>query len=265
MSTGPAATMPPAPRIPLTLIVAATPSLGIGANGALPWPPLKKEMGYFARVTKRVPATPVAPAGGPVRKNAVIMGRKTWESIPPRFRPLKDRINIVVSREPGKIVGGGGAGTGSAAPNFSRHLNGANVAAPPAAAEAAAEVNGEQVVAAASVQGAVAKLRELDDAGVLGRAYVIGGAQLYKAALEMEEARYVLLTRMGREYACDTTFPVDVVGKGEGANGWVRRGNDVLGEFVGEEVEKGSVREVAKVDGVEEEVQFEFCLFEKEG
>ena len=41
--------------IPLTLIVAATVKNGIGKNGGLPWPMLKKEMAYFARVTKRVP------------------------------------------------------------------------------------------------------------------------------------------------------------------------------------------------------------------
>ena len=37
----------------LTIIVAATNAMGIGRCGALPWPSLKKEMAYFARVTKR--------------------------------------------------------------------------------------------------------------------------------------------------------------------------------------------------------------------
>lgn len=37
----------------LTLIVAATSKMGIGRGGTLPWTGLKKEMAYFARVTKR--------------------------------------------------------------------------------------------------------------------------------------------------------------------------------------------------------------------
>lgn len=45
-------TMPPTRE--LTLIVAATSKMGIGLNGTLPWTGLKKEMAYFARVTKRV-------------------------------------------------------------------------------------------------------------------------------------------------------------------------------------------------------------------
>lgn len=67
----------------VTLVLAATtPKLGIGMNGGLPWR-LKKEMQYFKNVTR----------GG-----AVLMGRKTWESIPPKFRPLPGRQNIVISR-----------------------------------------------------------------------------------------------------------------------------------------------------------------------
>jgi len=71
-----------------TIIVAATKSNGIGQSGKLPWK-LSKEMAYFARVTSS------APDG---RMNAVIMGRKTWESIPAKFKPLSKRFNVVVSR-----------------------------------------------------------------------------------------------------------------------------------------------------------------------
>ena len=41
----------------LTLIVAATRNMGIGRAGTLPWTGLKREMAYFARVTKRLPDT----------------------------------------------------------------------------------------------------------------------------------------------------------------------------------------------------------------
>ncbi|KDQ63570.1 hypothetical protein JAAARDRAFT_120211 [Jaapia argillacea MUCL 33604] len=72
----------------LTLIVAATRTNGIGQNSRLPWR-LPLEMAYFARVTSN------APEG---HMNAVIMGRNTWESIPSKFRPLKNRANVVISR-----------------------------------------------------------------------------------------------------------------------------------------------------------------------
>ncbi|KAF8213071.1 dihydrofolate reductase-like domain-containing protein [Mycena galopus ATCC 62051] len=53
-------------------------------------------MAYFARVTSN------APEGA---SSAVIMGRNTWESIPTKFRPLKNRVNIVVSRNASYDVG----------------------------------------------------------------------------------------------------------------------------------------------------------------
>lgn len=185
---------PKMPPTPLTLIVAATPKNGIGKNGSLPWPMLKKEMAYFARVTKRLPAsTP------PSSRNAVIMGRKTWASIPPKFRPLKDRTNIVVS-------------------SLSREeLEGAT----------------DEVIVAGSIQAGLADLERRAREGrspALGRAFVIGGAGVYGAALGMEGARNVLLTRVRREYECDTFFP-DLE-----AEGWERRERGELEEFVGEDV-----------------------------
>ena len=56
----------------------------IGHNNQLPWH-LPEDMARFKRLTSGWP---------------VIMGRKTWDSLPPRFRPLPNRTNIVVTRQP---------------------------------------------------------------------------------------------------------------------------------------------------------------------
>jgi dihydrofolate reductase len=85
-------TMPP-PQ--LTLVVAATLKNGLGVNGVLPWR-LSREMAYFARVTK---SSGIPSSDSNSSMNAVVMGRKSWESIPPKFRPLKDRINVVISTQ----------------------------------------------------------------------------------------------------------------------------------------------------------------------
>ena len=62
----------------------------IGKGGALPWR-LPEDLALFRRVTSGHP---------------VIMGRKTWESLPARFRPLPGRRNIVLSRDPGFAADG---------------------------------------------------------------------------------------------------------------------------------------------------------------
>ncbi len=73
------------------IVVAATATtFGIGRQGALPWR-LRTDMAFFKRVTSM-------PSPVPGCLNAVIMGRKTYESIPVKFRPLQGRINVVISR-----------------------------------------------------------------------------------------------------------------------------------------------------------------------
>ena len=68
----------------LNLIYARAANGVIGKDNALPWH-LPEDMAHFKRTTLGCP---------------VIMGRKTWESLPPRFRPLPGRLNIVVTRQP---------------------------------------------------------------------------------------------------------------------------------------------------------------------
>lgn len=69
----------------VSLIVAADERNAIGKGGGMPWH-LPDELKYFREVT----------AGKPV-----VMGRKTWESLPQNRKPLPGRRNIVVTRQPG--------------------------------------------------------------------------------------------------------------------------------------------------------------------
>jgi len=67
----------------MIVIIAAVAKNGvIGKDNALPWH-LPEDMKHFKALTTG---------------HAVIMGRKTWESLPPKFRPLPNRHNIVLTR-----------------------------------------------------------------------------------------------------------------------------------------------------------------------
>jgi dihydrofolate reductase len=69
----------------INVAVAITGNGGIGLKGELPWPHLKTDMALFSKRTTG--------AG----KNAVLMGKNTWLSIPEGRRPLKNRTNIIIS------------------------------------------------------------------------------------------------------------------------------------------------------------------------
>jgi len=71
------------------VIVAMDKNRGIGKDGKLPWH-LKKEMQYFKDTTSETMDFD--------KKNMVVMGRKTWESIDEKYRPLEGRLNCVITR-----------------------------------------------------------------------------------------------------------------------------------------------------------------------
>eukprot|EP00964_Phaeocystis_antarctica_P142212 scaffold107438_cov63-Phaeocystis_antarctica.AAC.2 len=71
------------------IVAACKQTHGIGVAGQLPWS-LRGDMQFFKQLTRSTQ--------DPLKRNAVVMGRKTWQSIPERFRPLDDRLNVVLSR-----------------------------------------------------------------------------------------------------------------------------------------------------------------------
>lgn len=133
----------------VSLIAAIAANGVIGKDNDLIWT-LRDDMAFFKETTKG---------------HHVIMGRKNWESIPERFRPLPGRPNIVLSRDAGYTIEGAQCLTSLEA-----------------AVEVALQAGEEE-------------------------AFVIGGAQIYRLALEAGIVDTMYLTHVDREYEGDTWFP----------------------------------------------------------
>ena len=71
------------------VVVAADLDWGIGKANGLPWPKLPGDLAHFKRVTAAAPEA---------KRNAIVMGRRTWESAEVKGRPLPRRLNVVISR-----------------------------------------------------------------------------------------------------------------------------------------------------------------------
>jgi len=138
----------------LVIIAAVARNRVIGKDNRLLWN-IPEDMAHFKALTSG---------------HTVIMGRKTWESLPPRFRPLPGRRNIVISRQ-------------------------ADYTAP--GAEVADSL--ENALKLASTQGPAA------DSMVAATVFIIGGEQIYRQAMAVADR--LEITEVDLEPEGDAWFP----------------------------------------------------------
>lgn len=135
-------------------------SRGIGLKGKLPWK-IPKDLAHFQKITTET--------RNPKLQNAVIMGRKTWESLPQKFRPLPNRYNLVMSKT---------------------HTSGINY-------------NWDSI----KVRNFEHALDWCYNAKGVESVFVIGGSQIYNNTIQDKRCQKIYLTEVDREYECDTFFP----------------------------------------------------------
>jgi dihydrofolate reductase len=138
------------------VIVAVEKNNGIGKDGVMPWS-FTKEIQHFHKVTTTLK--------DPAKQNAVVMGKTTWESLPKKFRPLKNRKNIVLTWENDPSI------------------------------------EAEQKH---SIEEALNALKEDPN---IENIFMIGGASIYKQSVETLDLDGIYITRIDKDYDCDTFFP----------------------------------------------------------
>ena len=177
----------------VSMIAAVCQGNGIGIKGNLPWR-LKNEMAYFTRITSETKDGD--------KKNAVVMGRKSWDSIPPKYRPLPGRVNVVISRSlpaTGTICGRPIRGRGVEFQGDEGTESNQN----------AQGNNGTNLPAAPDLvfSSLVTCLTFLDKSDEIESIFIIGGQQLYELGIQLPVVTRIYLTRIHSTFECDTFFP----------------------------------------------------------
>ncbi|GLU02878.1 hypothetical protein SLE2022_201110 [Rubroshorea leprosula] len=154
----------PVPQRTYQIVVAATRDLGIGKDGKLPWK-LPSDLRFFKEITLTT-----SDSG---KKNAVIMGRKTWESIPHGHRPLPGRLNVVLTRSGSFDI-----------------------------------ATAENVVICGSMTSALQLLAASPYCLSIEKVFVIGGGQIFREALNAPDCDAIHFTEIEISIDCDTFMPV---------------------------------------------------------
>lgn len=203
------------------------------------------------------------------------MGRKTYDSVPPKLRPLGKRLNVVVSRDKEGVVAERVRGElevkwgrekelaeakAKARAEESAAAAAAGQAATTATAAATAPAEGRtDAFVSASLEDALTRLdaAAAGEEGGVGNVFVIGGAEIYGASLRLgtesgsgvkRKVRLVMTDvekADGSGFECDTFFPID--GKDLAGEGWRKVSAEEVTNWVGEEVtgewiQEGDVR-----------------------
>lgn len=137
---------------------------GIGKNNDLPWS-IPEDHHYYIRVVKTTRDTS--------KRNAVLMGRFTWESIPKEARPFEPCLNVIISSKmtPSEIECRDGYDT-------------------------------SQILICKSLEEAKQLVRE-KYADEIETIYSLGGAGLYRLAFESADFKRLYLTRVLANVECD--------------------------------------------------------------
>ena len=135
---------------------------GIGKNNDLPWH-LPNEYKHFVRTTKSVV--------NPEKQNAVILGKNTWFSVPEKFRPLKGRLNVVIS------------------------------------STLKTEDLPENVKLCRSLPDAVDLLSSAPYNNTIEEIFIVGGASLYKEGMASELCKRIYITKIDGDFECDVFYP----------------------------------------------------------
>ncbi|MCD5385040.1 dihydrofolate reductase [Candidatus Gracilibacteria bacterium] len=144
------------------IILAVDDKNGLGKNNELAWK-LSSDMKYFKEITTKTQDLS--------KFNAVIMGKKTWKSIPSKFRPLNDRINCVLTRNIKNDD------IGSKLDDFVLYFN--------------------------SFEHCLSELESKEN---LENIFVIGGANLYNQILDNPMLDKIYITKIKGNYNCDVFF-----------------------------------------------------------
>ncbi|CDZ96823.1 dihydrofolate reductase [Phaffia rhodozyma] len=180
-------------------------------------------MKYFAQMTSGGPQPAENEAeSGSTKPNAVIMGRKTWDGIPLKFRPLKDRQNLIISRSNSVDI----SNSISASSPTSLHP---------------------------SLPSALSSLSP----STTNRVFLIGGAQIYRQALLTTPPLIsrILLTRIkSPAFECDAFLEeFRELETDDGRKLWRKASGEELKQWAGWNVEVGEI--------VEKEVTYEFEMW----
>lgn len=143
-----------------SIIVAIDSNNGIAKNGQIPWI-LKEDMSFFRNKT----------TGN--KKNAVIMGRKTYESIDEKYRPLEGRKNVIISRT-------------------WKQENFSDILIYPSIGEA---------------------LAGLGSTTLYEEVFIAGGEEIYKEAIRdyLYLCKKIYVSKLKLDYKCDQFFPFDSI------------------------------------------------------